>query len=66
MWGIKILIYSVIFYVAISIISKIVEKRKVKKYGKDITIDGTDRNDSGSNSRTGDAGTDKQQSGDNR
>ena len=58
MW--RIAIYATIFYLIMVLITKIFEKRKVKKYGRNIEIDRTDGNDSGSNNGTGDAGTDKQ------
>ena len=52
-------IYATIFYVIISIISKIFDKRKVKKYGRNITIR-NNRNDDPNNDGAGDVGTDKQ------
>lgn len=59
----KFLIIAVIFYLAVSLITKIADKRKVKKYGRDINIYNTSRNDnttSGDNDGTADVGTDKQ------
>lgn len=38
MW--KIAIYATIGYLIILLITKIFDKRKVKKYGRDITING--------------------------
>lgn len=59
MW--KVALYVTIGYLILLLVTKIFEKRKVKKYGRNITINGAIRNDSdGSNNGTGDSGTDKQ------
>lgn len=59
----KFLIIAIIFYVSVSLLTKIVNKRKVKKYGRDIDIyrkRGDDNTTSGDNDGTADSGTDKQ------
>ena len=63
MW--KVAIYVTIGYLILLLITKIFDKRKVKKYGRDITINGNitgdnSANDSGNDNGTGDVGTDKQ------
>lgn len=44
----KFTIYAIIFYLVVSLITKICDKRKVKKYGKDIVINDK-RNNNGNN-----------------
>ena len=62
MW--KVAIYVTIGYLILLLITKIFDKRKVKKYGRDITINGPIGNnpadDSGNDNGTGNVGTDKQ------
>lgn len=58
MW--KVLIYVTIAYLILTLITKIVDKRKVKKYGRDIVINGTIRDDSTDNDGNGNAESDKQ------
>lgn len=53
-------IYATIFYLVVLLISKIFDKRKVKKYGRNITIR-NNRNDDTNDVGNGNAGTDKQQ-----
>lgn len=59
MW--KVALYVTIGYLILLLVTKIFEKRKVKKYGRNITINGAIRNDSdGNDDGNGDSGTDKQ------
>lgn len=59
MW--KFAIYATIFYLIVLLISKIFDKRKVKKYGRDVVIGRVNRDDDPSDDGNGNAGTDKQQ-----
>lgn len=56
----KFLLWTAIFYAVIWIISKIFDKRKVKKYGRDITINGPIRDDITDDDGNGSAESDKQ------
>lgn len=64
MW--KILFWVVLAYCVIWIIDKIFNKRKVKKYGRDVVIGRVNRDDDPSDDGNGNAGTDKQQPCDDR